>query len=122
MLFKKEVVSLSRPSTTCMNDTTPPVAVQPFTVTLSLDGLELRLTLSESLDLRLNDQGEYTCTHVGFDTLEPPVLQQLQSFALVLEDLLGWREWLLHPEEHYPTFYPSAVYGQADPVATQDFE
>ena len=105
-----------------MNDTTAPKEVQPFTVTLSLEGLELRLTLPKSLDLCLNDQGEYTCTHSGFDTLEPPVLHQLESVAVVLGDLLGWRNWSLHPEEHYPTFYPSAVYGLPDLVLTQGLE
>ena len=97
-----------------MNDTTALIEVQPFTVTLLLECLELRLTLPKSLDLRLSAQGEYTCTHSGFNTLEPPVLHQLENFAVVLADILGWRNWSLHPEDHFPGFLPSPVYGLSD--------
>jgi len=111
---------LSRAFPTQMNDTTAPIKVQPFTVTLSLEGLELSLTLPDSLELHLNAQGEYTCTHSCFDVLQPPVLHQLQNFAIVLESLLNWREWTLRPEDHWPTFYPSALFGLADEVVSQE--
>ena len=106
---------MSRLFPTRMNDTTHPVKVQPYTVTVSAAGVELHITFPSLQPVR-NSSYEYVCTIEGIEQFDGLALQLLDVLSYSFEDIVAWRRWMLAPSDHIPGFSPSPVYGVSDPV------
>jgi len=98
-----------------MDDTTHPVEVQPYTVTVFAAGVELRITFP-SLEPRWNSSSEQVCTLEGIEQFDGLALQLLKLLSYSFEDIVAWRRWSFPSSDPLPDSPLVRSYGLPDPV------